>query len=333
MFQEMECRKFWIQRDFISLNIGLKFNYNVVVPVSASKLPDNRWDGWDAGYANGRVISISVISPKPKPGESVSGIELNSRGLPGVRRMTVLPWFDERLFFPAIDDTSETALEPFSFEKEDSLRDMVNYYGWTIGPYAPPAIFNPNTILDTLTYFTTQSRMLGWIKDQTTANKYLGYFASAKTSLQQNSIIATRTTLQQVLQDANVDSTANLTSEAYALIRYNTEYLLAQLPVPPSGCNVKLVNSTGTKLTSGALQYYEGAWKDAVNNNDGTFFVNTTKTSLSLRMTYAYGTQTKSNVTVGYDTIVFQTVNAQIQLQNSSGALIDTGSVQYTHLE
>jgi hypothetical protein len=46
-------------------------------------------------------------------------------------------------------------------------------------------------------------------------------------------------------------------------------------------------------------------------------------------MTYEYGTQTKSNVSISNDTIVFQTVNAQIQLQNSSGILIDTGSVQY----
>jgi len=98
---------------------------------------------------------------------------------------------------------------------------------------------------------------------------------------------------------------------------------------PPLGLNVKLVNSTGTKLTGGSLQYYDGSWKDGVNNNDGTFFVNTSAKTLSLRMTYEYGTQTKSNVTVGYDTVAFQTVNAQIQLQNSSGVLIDTGSVQY----
>jgi hypothetical protein len=96
-----------------------------------------------------------------------------------------------------------------------------------------------------------------------------------------------------------------------------------------SGCNVKLINSAGIKFTGGTLQYYEGSWKDAVNNNDGTFFVNTSTKTLSLRMTYAYGTQTKSNVTVSYDTIAFQTVNAQVQLQNSNGVLIDTGSVQY----
>jgi hypothetical protein len=102
------------------------------------------------------------------------------------------------------------------------------------------------------------------------------------------------------------------------------------LPTAPvSGCNVKLINSNGAKLTGGTLQYYDSSWKDATNNDDGTFFVSTTKTALSLRMTYEYGTQTKSNVTVGPDTVIFQTVNAQVKLQNSSGTLIDTGTVQY----
>jgi hypothetical protein len=100
-------------------------------------------------------------------------------------------------------------------------------------------------------------------------------------------------------------------------------------PPPITGCNVKLINSSGTKLIGGALQYYEGGWKDAVNNNDGTFFVSTTARTVSLRMTYEYGSQTKSNVAVGPDTVVFQTVNAQIQLQDSRGGLIDTGTVQY----
>jgi hypothetical protein len=98
---------------------------------------------------------------------------------------------------------------------------------------------------------------------------------------------------------------------------------------PPSGLTVKLINSAGTNLTGGSLQYYDGSWKDAVNNNDGTFKVNTTLASVSLRMTYEGGSQTKSNVAVGPNVVVFQTVNTQVKLQNSQGALIDTGAVQY----
>jgi len=201
--------------------------------------------------------------------------------------------------------------------------------GKTIGPVLPPSPFDPVGFLDTLTSYTTRSLSLGWIKDQATADKYTGYFASAKTSLQQNNIAAARTGLQQVLQAVNADSTSNITSEAYALLRYNTEYLLGQLPVPPSGFIVKLINSSGTNLTGGSLQYYEGSWKDATNNNDGTFTINTTAKTLSLRMTYQYGTQTKSNVSVGPGTAVFQTVNAQVKLQDSKGNPIDTGTVQY----
>jgi hypothetical protein len=98
---------------------------------------------------------------------------------------------------------------------------------------------------------------------------------------------------------------------------------------PPSGLSVRLVNSIGTNLTSGSLQYYDGSWKDAVNNNDGTFHVNTTLATVSLRMMYEGGSQTKSNVAVGPNVVAFQTVNAQVKLQNSQGALIDTGTVQY----
>ena len=214
-------------------------------------------------------------------------------------------------------------------ELQDDLKTN-SVHGVTIGPQTPPYPFLPGSFLDTISSYANQSWDWGWIKDQVTANKYLGYFNSAKTSVQQNNIAATRVTLGQVLNEVNVDSTSNLTSEAYALIRYNTEYLLSQLPANPApGLAVRLINSSGTVLTGGSLQYYEGSWKDAVNNNDGTFNVNTTLTTVSLRMTYAYGSQTKSNVPVNGGPVTFQTVNTQVKLQNSQGALMDQGTVQY----
>ena len=206
--------------------------------------------------------------------------------------------------------------------------------GKTIGPITVPNPFVP--ILDTLSSNTNQSRALGWIKDDATANKYLGYFTSTKTKLVQSDSVGARTVLLQVLKDVDIDSTASLSSEAYALLRFNTEYLANILPQAQAApfFAVKLVSSNGTILTSGSLQYYDGSWKNATNNQDGTFSIDTKLKTLSLRMTYEYGTQTKSNVSISNDTIMFQTVNAQIQLQNSSGALIlapsgDTGSVQY----
>ena len=92
---------------------------------------------------------------------------------------------------------------------------------------------------------------------------------------------------------------------------------------------VKLVNSQGALLATGTLQYYEGSWKDAVNNGDGTFTVITNQANVSLRMTHEYVQQTVNNITAHNNTYTFQTVNAVVQLKNSLGNLIDAGTVQY----
>ncbi len=256
------------------------------------------------------------------PGKGDTSFYFETCRLPSI--VTSLVRGENGSWIEIFGDTLEYTLDQWYDEAKSNSSKV-----FTIGP---ASLTNPSVLIDfidTLNSFTTRSRDLGWITTQPTADKYLAFFTSAKASLQSNNIGAVRVTLNSVLSAVNQDSSSTLTSEAYALIRYNTEYLLQQLPVPPPGLMVKLINSSGTKLTSGTLQYYEGSWKDATNNNDGTFTITTNAKTLSLRMTYEYGTQTKSNVTVGTDTVAFQTVNAQVKLQDSKGAAIDTGTVQY----
>ncbi len=281
---------------------------------------------WTVSDSTASIDDLDAPAPSSlRPGESIV-VSVQSRGLPSIKRFWVRGW-----------------VMPISVEQTDSLyalgyKDNDIFKPWyeqrvqgkTISPLVPQKPYVALPFLDTVTAYVMQSRAADWIKSQVIADKYFGYFSSAKTSLQQNNTNAARATLGQVLNDVNADSTSNLTSEAYALIRYNTEYLLTQLPTNPApGLAVGLINSGGTRLTGGSLQYYEGSWKDAVNNNDGTFNVITTLSTVSLRMTYAYGSQTKSNVPVGGGPVTFQTVNTQVQLQNSQGTLIDQGTVQY----
>ena len=115
----------------------------------------------------------------------------------------------------------------------------------TIGPTNLFDTLNIQGIVDTINSYCNQSFLFGWIKNQTSADKYTNYFTTAKTQLQQNNIAGVKNTLNQVLQDVDVDSTSNLTSEAYALIKYNTEYLLNNLPEETTAnLTVKLTNST-----------------------------------------------------------------------------------------
>ena len=191
---------------------------NKIVPVGVPTVPNQYWT---AMFSNSLRASVFADTLFVKPGNSVEGIVLMSKGLPGIRNFTVMPDFQDDLFFSNPDDTTNT-------DDIDSIRQVINYYGITIGPTAPPINLIPTVWCDTLTSYANQSRSLGWIKDDATANKYLGYFSSAKTKFLQQDNVGARTVLLQVLKDVDIDSTANLTSEAYALISYNTKYLLAQ---------------------------------------------------------------------------------------------------------
>jgi len=116
-------------------------------------------------------------------------------------------------------------------EPYNDLYILVNSVkGKTLYGKYPPDPFIPLNFLDILINYTDSSYSLGWITNQPTTDKYDSLFITAKTQLQQNNNNAARTTLQTVLQEVDVDSTNNLTSEAYALLRYNTEYLINQIP-------------------------------------------------------------------------------------------------------
>ena len=292
--------------------------------------------GWwiDLPLASWKVFGKSEYNLSILPGENKNGVIVHAQALP-----TIVKFYAQG-YRPSPDFGADR-----SSKKLRMQNDLLNnsFIGTTIGPVDPPDPFISLNNLDTLISYTTQSRTLGWITTQPIANKYLNYFNTAKTQLQSNNNSGAKTTLQQVLTDVNIDSSSTpatqtagkLTSEAYALLRFNTEYVISKLPAQTTPyLNIALKNSTGAKLSGGTLQYYDASpngagWKDAVNNNDGTFSINTTKTSLSLRMTYAYGSQQKNNVPINSDTVIFQTVNAQVQLRNSNETLLDTGTVQY----
>jgi len=92
---------------------------------------------------------------------------------------------------------------------------------------------------------------------------------------------------------------------------------------------VYLIDSQSNFLLTGSLQYYEGGWQNASNNGDGTFSVSTNADNLSFKMTYEYGTETKSNIPISTNPVIFQTENVIVELRNSQNILIDEGTVKY----
>ena len=92
---------------------------------------------------------------------------------------------------------------------------------------------------------------------------------------------------------------------------------------------VNLKNSQGVQIPASSVKYYDTSWKDAVDNGDGTFTVITAKPTVSVRLFYEYASQTVNNIPAQNNTYTFHTVNTQVELENSSGQLIDEGTVKY----
>jgi hypothetical protein len=97
---------------------------------------------------------------------------------------------------------------------------------------------------------------------------------------------------------------------------------------------VQLQNSQGTLMPApsgdqGTVQYYSGAWRDFGVTASGVVTRELLPNNYSFRMTYAYAAKDKQQDIGANPVIVFQTVNVQVQLQNSQGNLIDQGTVQY----
>ncbi len=286
----------------IDYNISNNYYFNVLSPL--------KWQGDD------RRNCATWVGYPIKPSNNLSGFSYNANGLPHIGyaylRAYNYQWTGD-------------------YRENTSVKDYLNnsVIIKTVAAKLPPSPFSPQEFLDSLINYNNQSYQLGWIANQATADKYDSLFNVAKTQFQQNNNNAARTTLQTVLQEVDIDSTANLTSEAYALLRYNTEYLLEQIPQSSPNLLVTLTNSQGTRIPASNVNYYDTSWQDAIDNGDGTFTVITTKPTVSVRMFYEGANQTVNNVPAQNNTYTFQTINVAVQLQNSMGSLIDEGTVQY----
>jgi len=152
------------------------------------------------------------------PGGSMSGYNLVSEGLPTIGDFFAQGWVP----VPILE------AEPDSIVGGEFPDD--NLQGKTLVPRTPPTPFHALTFLDTITSYISQSRTLGWITNDPTANKYKRLIDTARFHLQANNRGVTKAKLDSVLVNVYPDSAAGLiTSEAYALLRFNTEYLLKKL--------------------------------------------------------------------------------------------------------
>lgn len=159
-----------------------------------------------------------------KPGDSLSGFLMMSRGLPGIRQFTASPRFDPTQYLPDPDEYPDSAVNV------DSLGRTLNYYGWTVGPTAPPENFIASSFIDTLVSYKHQALSLGWIDNQGVANSLDSKLENARSKLDAGDSTAARNLLDAFLNEVEAQNGKHLTNEAYVVLKYNAKYLIDRLP-------------------------------------------------------------------------------------------------------
>jgi hypothetical protein len=244
-----------------SFRRSFPFSKGKIVPVGFLRTPGGTWTG---GVTNNFTASFDgTRSYAVKPGRRSNGFEIVSKGSPSIRRCIVSPFFDfDSLFseerFPNEEDIPNT----------DSIQNAVKFYGWTVGPTAPPANFDASACIDTLLSYARQSAELGWLAPPTGPGKRRDNdcddderpddgitknieqrLQKAKRELMKGDSVQARKELEKLLQKVEriwkrsqkeVDRERRerwekgdnviMTSEAYALLKYKTEYLIDRLP-------------------------------------------------------------------------------------------------------
>jgi hypothetical protein len=205
--------------------------------------------GWEPpGIATGTGWPFNLIDwwaqipNQIQPGNSASGFAYKTFQLPGIcvfyaEGNHALPWSEEGMASDSIP--GYTDLTPYG----------PGIIGTTVGSVETLSSLGPLTLLDSLSSYVLQSRSLGWIVTQETADKYNNYFSTVRSQLSSANIVGGLSSLQSVLVSANADSTALLTPEAYALMRFNSEFLSARLQ-PSFKLKGGIFNLPGTSTLS-----------------------------------------------------------------------------------
>ena len=185
-----------------------------------------------------------LYSPNPNlvwQGESIH-VGFRSRGLPGIKRFWAEGWT------PPLTTSGYDSLRALGYPDSVILKPWYQdaFIGKTISPVIQPIPFNGFNFLDTLLSYTRQSAALGWLgrnrdddcddderPDDGVVRNIENRLQKARRELVRGDSVKARRELLKLVRKLDRLQRRDervMTSEAYALLKYNAEYLIERLP-------------------------------------------------------------------------------------------------------
>ncbi len=171
-------------------------------------------------YLKNRIITVWSSNDSTSDiyaNEELSGFIVLSLSLPVISKFYLTGYVPMPVF--PIGEEPERVINNDVFEN--------SYNDFTIAP-GNNKIFEQAPFYFLKNYIDS-SFAFGWIKEESVLTKYNNYLTTAKNYLIEGDSTSARSELQLVINDCIADSSTVLTSEAFALLYFNTEYLISQL--------------------------------------------------------------------------------------------------------
>jgi hypothetical protein len=162
------------------------------------------------------------------PGRELKGFQICSHGLPSPRNFVARPYVDvETLNLRPPNGSTED----FARYESDLRRveDGLGTEGMTVGPAAPPAEFDATTFIRTMVRYKETAMAQGWIKNQGILISLDAKLAAAQNCLGRGDRRGAVNVLDALLSEVDAQAEKGLTSEAVAVLKFNTQYLLSKI--------------------------------------------------------------------------------------------------------
>ena len=173
--------------------------------------------GWGSNDAKYRIL----------PDQSLDGFHITSRGLPGLRDFTIEP----KLIPPSEEgDVTNDQIQ--------EVEDKVAFKGQTLGPTAPPANFVALDFVNYIIDLKHQAGTLGWITNPGVPDSLDVKLDQVKKHIQAGNTKPAVNVLNAFLNELDAQGCPkyegcppgkHLLPEAWALLKFNAEYLLGKL--------------------------------------------------------------------------------------------------------